>query len=286
MKVFILGTGKTGTTALVYKVAGGLPNCKAFSGGKPGKYIGEYENAVYKHTYEERKGKNFELYRDHLKNEHYDRKIWMARDPRDAAVSRMLYRWHRGILGHKKQYQAHLDLVLKKEQDPKSVPFHEICRYTGHNGWPRSVEGVIEEEQNRYGNMCEFVKSLENDWYLFKYEEMVTKEFDLLNDYLGFEVVEKAEVPVSTGKAKVVRKKATGDWRHWFVDEDVALFKAAFLPYMQAVGYDCDDWNLSLEPVIEPRFSSEYMQSLPRKAKKNTAMRLIDNISQSFFKKS
>jgi hypothetical protein len=286
MKVFILGTGKTGTTALVYKVAGGLPNCKAFSGGKPGKYIGEYENAVYKHTYEERKGKNFELYRDHLKNEHYDRKIWMARDPRDAAVSRMLYRWHRGMLGHKKQYQAHLDLVLKKEQDPKSVPFHEICRYTGHNGWPCSVEGVIEEEQNRYGNMCEFVKSLENDWYLFKYEEMVAKEFDLLNDYLGFEVVEKAEVPVSTGKAKVVRKKAAGDWRHWFVDEDVAFFKPAFLPYMQVVGYDCDDWNLSPEPVIEPQFSSEYMQSLPRKAKKNTIMRLIDNISQSFFKKS
>ena len=186
MKIFILGTGKTGTTALVYKVAGGLPNCKAFSGGKPGKYIGEYENAVYKHTYEERKGKNFELYRDHLKNEHYDRKIWMARDPRDAAVSRMLYRWHRGILGHKKQYQAHLDLVLKKEQDPKSVPFHEICRYTGHNGWPCSVEDVIEEEQKRYGNMCEFVKSLEDDWYLFKYEEMVDKKFDLLNDYLGF----------------------------------------------------------------------------------------------------
>jgi hypothetical protein len=218
MKVFILGTGKTGTTALVYKVAGGLPNCKAFSGGKPGKYIGEYENAVYKHTVEERKGKNFELYRNHLKNEHYDRRIWMARDPRDAAVSRMLYRWHRGILGHKKQYQAHRDLVLKKEQDPKSVPFHEICRYTGHNGWPRSAEDVIEEERNRYRHMYEFVKSLGNDWYLCKYEEMVAKKFDLLNDYLGFEVAEKAEVPVSTGKAKVVRKKAAGDWRHWFVD--------------------------------------------------------------------
>jgi hypothetical protein len=286
MKVFILGTGKTGTTALVYKVAGGLPNCKAFSGGKPGKYIGEYENAVYKHTVEERKGKNFELYRNHLKNEHYDRRIWMARDPRDAAVSRMLYRWHRGILGHKKQYQAHRDLVLKKEQDPKSVPFHEICRYTGHNGWPRSAEDVIEEERNRYRHMYEFVKSLGNDWYLCKYEEMVAKKFDLLNDYLGFEVAEKAEVPVSTGKAKVVRKKAAGDWRHWFVDEDVSLFKPAFIPYMQVVGYDCDDWNLSPEPVIEPRFSSEYMQSLPRKARKNTIMRFIDNISQSFFKRS
>ena len=87
------------------------------------------ENAVYKNTYEERKGKNFDLYREHLRNEHYDRKIWMARDPRDVAVSRMLYRWHKGTFGRKKQYQAHLDTVLQKEKDPKSIPFCEICRY-------------------------------------------------------------------------------------------------------------------------------------------------------------
>ena len=286
MKIFILGTGKTGTTALVYKVAGGLPNCMAFSGGKPGKYLGDYENAVYKHTYEERKGKSFELYKDHLNKEHYDRKIWMARDPRDAAVSRMLYRWHRGILGHKQQYQAHLDLVLKKEQDPKSVPFHEICRYTGHAGWPRTAEGVVEEEQKRYGPMSDFVKSLGDDWFLFKYEDMVNQQFAALNDYLGFEVQKEAEVPVGTGKEKVVRKKAYGDWRHWFVEQDVALFKPALLPYMQVVVYDCNDWNLSPEPKIEPRFSSEYMQSLPRKAKKNTIMRFVDNISQKLFKKN
>jgi hypothetical protein len=281
-----LGTGKSGTTALVYKVAGGLSNCRAFSGGRPGKYLGNYENAVYKHTVEARKGKSFKLYRDHLKKEHYDRKIWMARDPRDAAVSRMLYRWHRGILGHKKQYQAHLDLVLKKEKDPKSISFHEICRYTGHNGWPRSAEAVIEEEQKRYEPMADFVKGLGNDWFLFKYEDMVNQKFDALNDYLGFEVREQAEVPVGTGKEKVVRKKAYGDWRHWFVETDVALFKPILLPYMQVIGYDCDDWNLSAEPVIEPQFSSEYMQSLSRKAKKNTIMRFIDNISQKLFKRS
>ena len=284
MKIFILGTGKSGTTALVYKVAGGLPNCKAFSGGKPGKYIGNYSNAVYKHTVEERKGKSFDLYRDHLKNEHYDRKIWMARDPRDAAVSRMLYRWHRGIWGHKKQYQAHLDLVLKKEQDPRSVSFHEICRYTGHNGWPRRLENVIEEEQNRYGPMCDFVKGLGKDWFLFRYEEMVDQKFDALDDFLGFKVQNEAEVPIGTGKEKVVRKKAYGDWRHWFVDEDVELFKPAFLTYMQIVEYDCEDWNLNPEPVIEPQFSSEYMQSLPRKAKKNNIMHFIDNISQKLKK--
>jgi len=80
MKILILGLGKSGTTAMVYKTAGGLPNCRAFSGGVPGKYVGNYENAVYKHTYEARKGKDFDLYREHLRRESYDRRIWMARD--------------------------------------------------------------------------------------------------------------------------------------------------------------------------------------------------------------
>src|SRR5210317_576929 len=182
MKIFILGTGKSGTTALVYKVAGGLPNCHAFSGGRPGKYLGDYENAVYKHTYEESKGKSFELYLNHLKEEHYDRKIWIARDPRDVAVSRMLYRWQRGNKGQKDQYFAHLNLILKKEDDPTSVSFSEIYRYARYNNWPLSIEEVFEEEQVRYQRMHDFVKCLINDWSFFTYENMVANNFTRLNE--------------------------------------------------------------------------------------------------------
>lgn len=284
MKIFILGTGKSGTTAFLYKVAGGLSNCHAFSGGRPGKYIGDYENAVYKHTYDERKGKNFELYSEHLDKEHYDRKIWMARDPRDAAVSRMLYRWHRGILGHKNQYHAHFDLVLKKEQDPQSVSFHEICLYSGYDVWPRSADEVFEEERVRNQNMADFIKQLGDDWFIFKYEDMVDQNFSALHQYLGFQTETHAEVPSGSGKEKVVRKKAYGDWRHWFTTQDVELLKPAYIPYMEAVGYDRDDWRLHPEPQIEAQFSSEYMRSLTRKAKKNILMRYFDNISQRFKK--
>jgi len=285
MKVLILGTGKTGTTVMVYKVSGGLPNCHAFSGGRPGKYVGDYENAVYKHTYEERKGKNFEVFREHLSKEHYDRKIWMARDPRDAAVSRMLYRWHKGFEGNKKQYEAHLNLVLNKEKDPSSVPFSEICRYTGYNGWPRTIDQVLEEEEYRYQEMVKFVKDLGSDWFLFTFEKMVEKRFDALNDYLGFEVQADASVPSASGKAKVIRKKSTGDWRHWFTKEDVEVFNPVFTPYMEFIGYDCNDWKLDPNPVIEPQFSSVYMQSLLRKAAKNKILRYIDPVIQKLVKR-
>ncbi|HFD80895.1 MAG TPA: hypothetical protein ENK05_10985, partial [Gammaproteobacteria bacterium] len=253
MKNLILGLGKSGTTALVYKVAGGLPGCQAFSGGHPGKYVGDYENAVYKHTYEERKGKDFDLYREHLSREQYDRKIWIARDPRDAAVSRMLYRWHGGILGARKQFEAHLQRVLAKEEDPRALPFCEICRYSGKGEhWPLSIREVVEEEVVRYRRMCEFVGELGDDWFLFTYEDMVAGNYGALNEYLGFEVKADQEVPQTTGKAKVIRKKATGDWRHWFTEEDVELFRPAYQPYMELIGYDCDDWELAPEPLIEP----------------------------------
>jgi len=284
MKILILGTGKTGTTAMVYKVAGGLPNCHAFSGGHPGKYIGDYENAVYKHTYEERKGKNFEVFRDHLSKEHYDRKIWMARDPRDAAVSRMLYRWHRGFSGRKKQFEAHLEFVLKKEKDPQSISFSEICRYTGHGDWPRTTEQVVEEEQHRYDQMLKFVNILDKGWFFFTFENMVENKVKALNDYLGFQIQNDAEVPSSSGKAKVIRKKASGDWRHWFTEEDIALFKPAFTPYMEINGYDCNDWSLDQHPVIEPQYSSIYMQNLPRKATKNKILRFLDPVVQRLVK--
>ena len=284
MKILILGTGKTGTTVMVYKVAGGLPNCYTFSGGRPGKYIGDYENAVYKHTYEERKGKSFEVFQEHLQKEHYDRKIWMARDPRDAAVSRMLYRWHKGFMGRKKQYETHLDLVLKKEKAPQSIPFSEICRYSGHGNWPRSTDEVVDEEKYRYQQMIKFVKSLGSDWFLFTFEDMVANKFDALNNYLEFEVQADATVPSASGKAKVIRKRTSGDWRHWFTEKDVELFKPAFMPYMELIGYDHNDWALSPDPVIEPEFSSLYMQQLPRKAKKNIVLRFLDPVMQRLAK--
>jgi len=119
---------------------------------------------------------------------------------------------------------------------------------------------------------------------MYRYEDIVDKKFDALNPYLGFETDSDAEVPSGTGKEKVVRKKAYGDWRHWYTEEDVVFFKPAYTPYMQAVGYDCNDWKISTEPLIEPEFSSQYMQSRPRKAKKNLIMRFVDNISQRFLK--
>jgi hypothetical protein len=284
MKILILGRGKSGTTAFLFKMAGGLPDCQAFSGGHPGKYQGDYENAVYKHTYSERKGKTFDLYRDHLHEESYDRKVWMARDPRDIAVSRMLFRWHKGHWGYRNQFKAHFNLIQKKENNPDCVPFHVLCRYIGHDDRPLTTEEVVERERVRYQRMSDFVKNLGDDWFVFKYEDMIAENFDAINEYLGFKIQKQAEVPQETGKAKVARKKASGDWRHWFTPEDVEVLKPAYLPYMEVVGYDCDDWSLSSEQVIEPQYSSLYVKQLVRMNTINTFRNSKDKVLRWFSK--
>ena len=263
MKILILGTGKSGTTALLYKVAGGLPDCEIFSGGDPGPIQSDHENAVFKFTYNEDKGRTLDVFEAHVREVHYDRHIWIARDPRDVAISKLLFRWYRGSRRAKEQYRACLKLVLKKERDPLSVPVHTLLCLRGLRTPPYNLAQMLDRERSRYEQMYRFVEALGADWFIFRYEDMINRNFEALNVYLGFNV--HADADVARSAKKVVRKKSIGDWRQWFTEEDVRLFKPIYSPYMDLIGYDSSDWELNPEPMIEPRYSSLYMKRLARR---------------------
>jgi hypothetical protein len=53
---------------------------------------------------------------------------------------------------------------------------------------------------------------------------------------------------------------------------------------MELIGYDLDDWALDENAVIEPEYSSVYMQNLLRKATKNSVLRIVDSIVQRMTK--
>jgi hypothetical protein len=76
----------------------------------------------------------------------------------------------------------------------------------------------------------------------------------------------------------VARKKAFGDWRNWFLEEDAEVFKPAYLPYMEAIGYDSSDWAVSAQPAIEPEFSSIYMKRLVRENTSNPFRKLKEKL--------
>jgi hypothetical protein len=280
MQVFILGLGKSGTTALLQKVAAGLPDCVCFSGGPPGKYLDTYPNAVYKHIFKTGKPEYLLRYQKHMEDTPYDRRIWMARDPRDIAVSRMLYRWHRGYRGRKKQFDQHLEMVRKKEQNPQAIPFHAVCRYASFNEKPMSTEEVIERERIRYERTWQFVSSLDANWHMYRFELMIEAEFSSLNEYLGFQVAQDAEVDRQSRKSKVVRRKGSGDWRNWFTEQDIELYRPIYEKYMNFVGYESNDWELNDSPTIQSQYSSQYMISLPKKRRRRDLKKLYTKASR------
>ena len=88
---------------------------------------------------------------------------------------------------------------------------------------------------------------------------MIKGYFDDLTNCPGFAIRNDAEVPKSTGKAKETRKKAYENWHNWFTEADTDVFKPAYLPYLEAIGYDWNDWTVSDQPDIETELSSMYM---------------------------
>jgi hypothetical protein len=56
------------------------------------------------------------------------------------------------------------------------------------------------------------------------------------------------------------------------------------LPYMQLIGYDCDDWTLSPKAKIDPEFSSLYIKGLVRKNTLNTIQSFRDLVLKPFVK--
>jgi hypothetical protein len=267
MKIVILGKGKSGTTALLHMIAAAFPECRLVPGGfrahaRDRARADADPNASFatKFTYNDDKGRSFGAVLQHLSDEAYDKKIWVARDPRDNAVSNALYRWRLRHGKSRAQFRQCLERVRQKEQNPTAVPFHEIYRWTGDRGGPENVEELATSEGTRYERMLEFVRALGSDWFIFKYEDMVDRNLDALSAYLGREIGPAAELPLDD-RLKV-RTKGYGDWRNWFVQEDVEIFRPIYTPYMNLVGYDSDDWALNPDPTIDSTLASEYMELL------------------------
>jgi hypothetical protein len=267
MKIVVLGKGKSGTTALLHMVAAAFPECRPVLGGfrahaknRASPSSDPDESYACKFTYNDRKGRSFDAVMRHIAAEGYDKKIWVTRDPRDNAVSDALFRWRRRHDRSRQQYRACLALVQQKERAPDSVPFCEIYRYTGDSGGPYSLEQLVDEERTRYERMCEFVRDLGDDWFVFRYEDLVDRNFAALSAYLGRDVRADAEIP--RGDQLKARTKSYGDWRNWFLEEDVRILEPIYAPYMVLVGYDASDWSLNPHPTITPALASEYMKRL------------------------
>lgn len=181
----------------------------------------------------------------------FQKKLVIYRDPRDWLISGMLFAFQQPsfkIYNDAERFEPLFDLLKKKESDPRSVSVCQILKGISPLKW--KAKTFTEHTQWQ----IEFEKRL-GDFHLVRYEDFIDGKLADLEEYLELRLPKDFSVD---GYPHVARTKGYGNWRDWFLEEDVEFFRPIMEPYLEHYGYPLE-WNLNSDPVIEPRFCSEYV---------------------------
>jgi hypothetical protein len=254
-KVLILGQAKSGTTILFHILRESLPRETACV-FEPDACLPPADtggNALAKVLIERTRGY------DHYGPaacERFDKRIFLRRDPRDLLVSTFLYAaYDLPITTDFPKFAQFVGALRAKEQYPQRVSLLDLLALQGRlvGDSPRWVSDDFFQNLRFAVRLS---RRLGERLFHIKYEDVVDRQFSALQDYLGLPI--KPSTEVDPGYQRVARSKGYGDWRNWFLPEDVAYFRPLFAEYMQEFGYD-DDWGLPAEPAIPSDRASAYL---------------------------
>lgn len=266
MRIAIYGQYKTGTTGLFYAILGGLgantrtlfePEGYAFEAG-------DESRSVLAKVILGMPGPGWSV--DYGSFRPFDRHVYIVRDPRDWVVSGLLFlvQQERAVWGDDAHLEEVLALIRAKEAAPASLSASRILGRIVELGSGQSIESLTAwmAAQSRW--LIDFEAGLPNA-HRIRYEEFVDGQLDGLSEYLGFRVAIAPEV--APEHDHVPRTRSHGNWRDWFLPEDVARFRPVFEPYMTHYGYD-DDWTVNPSPRILPEHASQYVERTARKKRR------------------
>ncbi len=259
-KIAIFGLAKSGTTGLWSSLIKSYPRryLQFFEGqflpSRYNKYLG-WGNPVNnpKHLInKEIIGSGF----DFSCLDNYDKVIWLVRDPRDRLVSYILYRHYDHLYDDEDFVRQQLRLLEQKEQDPDSVSLVELETRLALPS-PALDSAFFWSDHLKWDALDKTVS--QGRAFLFKYEDYVDHNFDLLEDFLGVRIKSDPKVPKQF--RRVIRSKAHGFWRHWFTERDMEHYRPLFQPFLERYGY-ADDWLLGDPREINPDHCSHYVRKI------------------------
>lgn len=184
----------------------------------------------------------------------FSSRVMTVRDPRDVAVSWLLYRPFLNDNFHNEALMRDfLAALRRKEADPRSVSFRELLGVF-------DAHGVYRTRRHNYVNW--FLKQanlagLYPDMTVVHYEQFVDGRLDHVSSILGVDLVNQARLGAYNQHNE--RAKAHGQWRHWFTPADIDYFRHLFDPYLMMWQYDHYDWDLAEQPRIDPATASEHV---------------------------
>ncbi len=269
MKIVIFGLGKSGTSALFYKIRNSLP---------PGTIsLFEPDRFGPREEFRARLGalrrgrfapdivaKVLPLGRRPVRLRDFDRfrrQVLIVRDPRDRLVSVLLYQCYHASFAHRDSAAAgFLEWIRRKEADPQSVSILKLLSiFEGLEGSAEGLQGWLESYRDRCVDGALRFHAERPHLPVFFYEDLVDGRFAALERSLAVTLAGNATVPEAL--RRVVRTKAYGAWRDWFTREDAEALRPLLAPFMERY-YPGSDWDLNPRPRIEPEHASLYARRL------------------------
>jgi hypothetical protein len=253
MKIVVMGLGRTGTTALFFKLKQAMA-ADTYCLFEPRSFVappGHTPHVLAKVLIGHNRDVDISGFQD------FDKKLFLIRDPRDTLVSRVLYDIYNEttICTDEAKVDAFVSLLRRKETDPSSTPLCDIIdlfdRMSRRPVLPRATRdaGVALDFQRHHP-----------DFFRYRYEDLVRADYTAIESHVGFAVGPDVAT-VSAEFGRVVRTKKHGDWRNWLTPADVDFFRPWFTPYLAYNAYP-DDWTLPAQPRIPPEHGSAYVLRL------------------------
>ncbi len=250
MKVLILGQAKSGTTALHRSVSDALDDpSEVFEPTSLLDVDMASSSLVVKHLFEP-----FTLDQT-AAFDGYDKRLLLVRDPRDRLISWLLYDlFSRDAADDAVAVERFVAALRKKEAKPGGMSVMKLL----HTYWTVTGVDILTTFTVSNRRLTDFYRRYGDQFALVRYESMVAGDMAETSAYLG---VDLAPANVTGNEARVVRSRASGEWRQWFVRQDLFVFQPMCVPVLQLFGYEID-WDLPDERRIEPSKASEYVEGL------------------------
>jgi hypothetical protein len=266
MRYLVLGPGRSGTTAVAraIEIAAG-PQVEVFFEPRG---LASVRSEASSSTVVAKILVERWLPADRQHMDWFDRRIFIARDPRDVVISRLLYQVYAMQFIHDpKKLEEFLTALRAKEQSPGEHTVQSLF----------DLVARLEGTDNGLALTARFHRKAVKLWrathdtiHLLRYEDFVDGRTEDLSAYLGLAVTEHPDV--APRWQRVTRTRSHGNWKHWFTAADDELVSRTFRDYLDVFGYD--DWVKPAEQIIDPEHSSEYVKRIVRLAHRRRARAL------------
>jgi hypothetical protein len=258
--ILILGAAKSGTTALFYAVQKALQNS-----GLSAKGLFEPRNQEKVIAYLEARTDAVPLVKALLGpflrwpgdvSGLFAKRIIIYRDPRDNVVSRIPFMLTKLVALSEREKRGALEaLFRRKERRPGTLSVidmvREIEKISGRSN-------LLESIRNNALLPAKMKRERPNDFFLMPYDDLIEGKFRSLSDYIGFDV--QGDYEVDQKHSFVIRTKASGGWKDWFLPEDIKYFAKEVADDYLLLGFNPNEAAKKVRSIA-PKTCSEYVSA-------------------------